>query len=467
MPNLAIGTQQIILGRYLPPGPGVPPANEQSGEVIVSGTLAGRQVKYSAQVSLNDAENGNSFIPRLWARMYLDTLLEQGDSPAVKDEIIALSEEYHIITPHTSLLVLESDADRERFGVKRRFQMRDGEKFFAQGRENANWELIQQQMKRAGTWRLGLRRQVLQQLSGLGREMSVMQGNWDNHLPMSGTSGGMMGRMGGIGGGGMNLGMVLSTYGGETTLNADGIILSDDSRTVDSERAANKRGQLESDQFAGDLPVDAPFAPPGTPPSMSGLEAGGEPMNGEVDAAKTPPSPAPPESDFDLAPSTPETGKDLTPPDPLADSTALSLYSDQVSLATEGERYSVYGPVAGRPIGMFWRNRWGRPTVDYSWLNNVFPALPAPPTPPREPKQPWSAEARKIARSLLRTEQLTGARTACRSKSPRKSSIPAGIRSPAGRKPRRSSLPTAGSLFSPVTSPRLASPGPMLMSAAF
>ena len=97
---------------------------------------------------------GNSFIPRLWARMYLDTLLEQGSSQAIKDEIIALSEEYHIITPYTSLLVLETDADRERFGVKRRFQMRDGEKFFAEGKENANWELIQQQMKHAahGGW---------------------------------------------------------------------------------------------------------------------------------------------------------------------------------------------------------------------------------------------------------------------------------------------------------------------------
>ena len=71
--------------------------------------------------------------------------------------------------------MLETDADRERFGVKRRFQMRDGEKFFAAGRENANWELIQQQMKRAGTWRLGLRREVLQQLSRLGRDVPVIQ----------------------------------------------------------------------------------------------------------------------------------------------------------------------------------------------------------------------------------------------------------------------------------------------------
>ena len=105
--------------------------------------------------------------------MHLDACLQQGASPAIQDEIIALSEEYHIITPYTSLLVLESDADRERFKVKRRFQMRDGEKFFAEGRDNANYELVQQQMQRAGLWRLGLRRSVLGQLSGLGRDPAV------------------------------------------------------------------------------------------------------------------------------------------------------------------------------------------------------------------------------------------------------------------------------------------------------
>ena len=85
-------------------------------------------MRLAGRVTLKDGEEGNSFIPRLWAGMHLDALLQQGASPAVRDEVIALSEEYHIITPYTSLLVLESDADRERFGVKRRFQMRDGEK---------------------------------------------------------------------------------------------------------------------------------------------------------------------------------------------------------------------------------------------------------------------------------------------------------------------------------------------------
>ena len=101
--------------------------------------------------------------------MHLDELLAQGSSQEIQDEIITLSEEFHIITPYTSLLVLETDADRERFKVKRRFQMRDGERFFAEGRDEAQYQLVQQQMQRAGLWRIGLRRQVLRSLATLGR----------------------------------------------------------------------------------------------------------------------------------------------------------------------------------------------------------------------------------------------------------------------------------------------------------
>src|SRR5207302_4487382 len=130
----------------------------QAGEVIVTGRLGNKPVRWTAPIMLKDAEQGNSFIPRLWARMHLDRLLAQGTAPAVRDEIIALSEEYQIITPYTSFLVLETDADRERFKVKRRFRMRDGERFFAQGRDNSVFELAQKQMKKAGAWRTALRR---------------------------------------------------------------------------------------------------------------------------------------------------------------------------------------------------------------------------------------------------------------------------------------------------------------------
>jgi tetratricopeptide (TPR) repeat protein len=169
LPNVPAGSQQVVLGRYLPEG------TDKPAEVIVTGTLDGKPVRYAAPIVLKDAEKGNSFIPRLWARMHLDVLLEQGSSDTVKDEIIALSEEYNIITPHTSLLVLETDADRERFKVKRRFQMRDGEKFFAQGRDNVNYDLTQKQMKKAATYRIGLRQAALRKLATLGRNPSLFQ----------------------------------------------------------------------------------------------------------------------------------------------------------------------------------------------------------------------------------------------------------------------------------------------------
>src|SRR5205807_1005560 len=71
LPNVAAGSQQIILGRYKPEG------QDQSGEIIVTGKQGDKSVRFSTKVSLKDAEEGNSFIPRLWARMHLDRLLEQ------------------------------------------------------------------------------------------------------------------------------------------------------------------------------------------------------------------------------------------------------------------------------------------------------------------------------------------------------------------------------------------------------
>ncbi len=72
LPNLAAGTQQILIGRYLPQG------KDQSGEIIISGERNGETVRFASRISLADAEAGNSFIPRLWARAHLDHLLSQG-----------------------------------------------------------------------------------------------------------------------------------------------------------------------------------------------------------------------------------------------------------------------------------------------------------------------------------------------------------------------------------------------------
>src|SRR5207244_4005291 len=65
LPNIAAGSQQILLGRYLPQG------KDQEGEIVVTGMLGAKPVRYVSKFSLKDAEQGNSFIPRLWARMHL------------------------------------------------------------------------------------------------------------------------------------------------------------------------------------------------------------------------------------------------------------------------------------------------------------------------------------------------------------------------------------------------------------
>ncbi len=206
--NLPAGSQQILLGLYQPGKAGdKTSAAAQKGEVLVMATQDGKPVKFSAPVSFDGAEQGNSFIPRLWAKMHLDSLLALGSSASIRDEIIALSEEFQIMTPYTSFLVLESDADRARFKVQRRFRMRDGEKYFQEGRDNANFELVQQQMRRAGNWRLGLRRMALARLALLGRDArlftqhpSRMAGPWGG--PSSSTALGRSSGIGGFGGGG-------------------------------------------------------------------------------------------------------------------------------------------------------------------------------------------------------------------------------------------------------------------------
>ncbi len=187
LPNLPAGRQQIILGRYLPAG------SAMKGSVTVTGTAGGKQISRTIPVSFAGAETGNAFIPRLWARMHLDHLLEQGQSSEVRDQIIALSENYQIMTPYTSFLVLESDADRERFGVKKRLRMEGGELFFAQGRDAAAYELTRQQMLKALKWRQGIRDAVLTMYLTRGLKLRASglspQQHWEHLSRMAGRAG--------------------------------------------------------------------------------------------------------------------------------------------------------------------------------------------------------------------------------------------------------------------------------------
>ena len=402
LPNLPAGSQQILLGRYLPEG------KDQKGRVVVSGRRGNETIRMKTEVSLADAEKGNSFIPRLWARMHLDELLDQGATPSIKDEIIALSEEYHIMTPYTSLLVLESDEDRERFKVKRRFQMRDGQKFFAQGRDNADYELVQQQMRRAGGWRLGLRAAALRDLAGLGRVDNV-----HTQSQLSQQTDGMPVSKG------LELGGMSSPMGGPMS--------------ALQPMSGGKAGQWEGLGFGGD--TDYAFGVRnGQIRSTSGISdrKGGHDLydyNGDTDLFK---------KQVDSGEKLSE-AMDWEEPEEAAvsfDMPARSLRleaepyflfdGDMLDSRDSRDRSSMARQViahARKPASKTRRfdvglalhgERSNRAYIANSprpiqWLGTLFPWLPPVEKQEREePKCDWPQEARQLAGSLLRTKQMAG-----------------------------------------------------------
>src|SRR5262249_29588835 len=52
---------------------------------------------------------------------------------------------------------------------QKRLRMRDGEEFFAKGRSDATFELVQQQMRKAVAWHRDLRLDTLKSLAGMDR----------------------------------------------------------------------------------------------------------------------------------------------------------------------------------------------------------------------------------------------------------------------------------------------------------
>jgi len=362
LPNVSSGTQQILLGRYLPEG------KDRAGEVTISGKQAGKPVRFSTRVSLKDAEQGNSFIPRLWARMHLDTLLDQGTSSVIKDEIIALSEEYQIITPYTSFLVLETDADRERFKVKRRFQMRDGEKFFAEGRDNATFDLMQKQMKKAGNWRVALRRSVLSELTKLGRDPRLFQPR-RRYRDYAERLGEMSffdseGLLGGFGGEPLSL----------AVYPVGDLVLGDDStplglEAIDRNESAEQLDDLEA---------------LGEKESMKSLEEWG--ADKESAKAEAPAMPGPSEIG-------PLGSMDIDDGRLIFGAGIAANYDDDANFDFK------------TPIGGYF-GRLRRGPYYSQWLNTLFPQLRPVPRKAKEAKSTWPAAARELAKSLLRTDKL-------------------------------------------------------------
>ena len=79
------------------------------------GSLNKRPFEKTADVS--KAKQNADYLPRLWAKRHIDELLKSDMSS--KEEIVALSKDFYVVTPYTSLIVLEDDAMYEEYGVER------------------------------------------------------------------------------------------------------------------------------------------------------------------------------------------------------------------------------------------------------------------------------------------------------------------------------------------------------------
>ena len=110
LPTVRSGEEVLIAARL---------AGDVSGDVVLKGTVGGQpfEQRYPVKLAVAGAA-ANGFVPRLWASLAIDQLERTGGGDA-RTQIVALSQGYGVMSRETSLLVLESAAMFEAFGVDR------------------------------------------------------------------------------------------------------------------------------------------------------------------------------------------------------------------------------------------------------------------------------------------------------------------------------------------------------------
>ncbi len=104
LPDLFVGTQLIIVGRYRDDG---------WATIRLTGELEGDEKEFVYEANFRANAGGEVFIPRLWATRKIGALLNAirlyGEDEELVDSIVRLSIRYGIITPYTSFLITEDD----------------------------------------------------------------------------------------------------------------------------------------------------------------------------------------------------------------------------------------------------------------------------------------------------------------------------------------------------------------------
>ena len=110
LPTIRAGEEVLVAARI---------TGDVQGDVVVKGTVAGQpyEQRYPLKLAVSSAA-GNGFVPRLWASLAIDQLERAGKGDD-RARIVALSQGYGVMSKETSLLVLESQAMFDAFGIDR------------------------------------------------------------------------------------------------------------------------------------------------------------------------------------------------------------------------------------------------------------------------------------------------------------------------------------------------------------
>jgi len=112
LPDIFNGTQLVLFGMYEGAG---------SSAIVLTGTVEGSSKRFVFEGSFPEENKKNDFIPGIWAMRKIGYLMNEirlnGEKRELVDEIVLLSKEYGILTPYTSYLILENEADYERWGI--------------------------------------------------------------------------------------------------------------------------------------------------------------------------------------------------------------------------------------------------------------------------------------------------------------------------------------------------------------
>ncbi len=105
LPDLFRGSRLILTGRYTGSG---------ATAIRLSGKVAGEVRKFVFEGNFPEAQEGNDFIPTIWAQrrvaQLLDAIRLNGRSDELIHEIKVIGKQFGIVTPYTSQLILEDGA---------------------------------------------------------------------------------------------------------------------------------------------------------------------------------------------------------------------------------------------------------------------------------------------------------------------------------------------------------------------